>query len=279
MPPPTNHTLALITIGQSPRHDYAPDLPSLLPPRTRLVQHGALDALSLADVRAQLSPTPDEAGAGRQVLVSRMRDGTEVKMDAARLEPLIEACVRRVAAAAAAAAATAATRRKGAEGAKEEGDDDEEAVDAILLLCTGDVPAFGAELDVPVVVPQDAVRRFMEEKGEGRKGAWKLVLVSPEERQVQAARGRWEGVGGCEVLGAAAATPYGDASTGEVMKVAEWIRGLTGNEKERVLVYLDCMGYTLEHKRMVEGVVGGKVEVVVPREVVFRAVGRLFGEE
>ncbi|KAF9638402.1 hypothetical protein BFW01_g9299 [Lasiodiplodia theobromae] len=267
MPPPTTHTLALITIGQSPRHDYAPDLPSLLPPRTRLVQHGALDALSLADVRAQLAPLPSEKDAGRQVLVSRMRDGTEVKMDAARLEPLIEACVRRVAAAA---------TKKGAEGAKE-GDD--EAVDAILLLCTGDVPAFGAELGVPVVVPQDAVRRFMEEKGEGRKGAWKLVLVSPEERQVQAARGRWEGVGGCEVLGAAAATPYGDASTGEVMKVAEWIRGLAGSETGRVLVYLDCMGYTLEHKRMAEGVVGGKVEVVVPREVVFRAVGRLFGEE
>lgn len=279
MPPPTNHTLALITIGQSPRHDYAPDLPSLLPPRTRLVQHGALDALSLADVRAQLAPLPGEKDAGRQMLVSRMRDGTEVKMDARRLEPLIEACVRRVAA----AAAAAATRRKGAEGEKEE----EEAVDAILLLCTGDVPAFGADLGVPVVVPQDAVRRFMEEEkgvvvvggGKGRTGAWKLVLVSPEERQVQAARKRWEGVGGCEVLGAAAATPYGDASTGEVMKVAEWIRGLAGNGTEKVLVYLDCMGYTLEHKRMVEGVVGGKVEVVVPREVVFRAVGRLFGEE
>ncbi|OJD32004.1 uncharacterized protein BKCO1_420005 [Diplodia corticola] len=353
MPPPPppprqthTHTLALITIGQSPRHDYAPDLPRLLPRNTRLVQHGALDALSLADVRATLSPPPPEAPSNddddddgddsdddepTQILVSRMRDGTEVKMDAGRLKPLVEACVRGVAAGASAAARARARARAKTD---DDGDDDDEndaSVDAILLLCTGDVPRFddddgGRGLGVPVIAPQEAVRRFLEERGgrgrRGRRGGGslrdvdaddagtgresdsesnnsnnsnrtrttakirqppRLILVSPEERQVAAARRRWDGVGGCEVVGGKAATPYGEASEGEVREVAGWVKELVGGGGGEVLVYMDCMGYTLGHKRIVEEVVGAGagagVEVVVPREVVFRAVGALFGEE
>ncbi|GME42408.1 uncharacterized protein LTHEOB_10305 [Neofusicoccum parvum] len=244
---PHRHTLALITIGQSPRHDYTPDLPSLLPPSTALVQHGALDALTPADVAARLAPGPDTT----QVLVSRMRSGAAVVMDAARLAPLVEACVRRVAGSS--------------------------SVDAVVLLCTGDVPAAGAGAGarVPVVAPQPAVRAFLEE--EGRRGC-AVVVVSPEARQVGAARARWEGVGGCRVVAAGAATPYGEDSEKEVRGVGEWVRRAVEGEAGRVVVYLDCMGYTLEHKRIVEEVTGGGVEVVVPREVVFKAVGKLFGE-
>ncbi|KAF4302456.1 hypothetical protein GTA08_BOTSDO06205 [Botryosphaeria dothidea] len=243
MPPPPHHTLALITIGQSPRHDYTPDLPFLLPARTTLAQHGALDALSLAVVRATLAPRP-----GDPVLVSRMRDGTQVTLSAPLLAPLLGACVRRVA-------------RSG-------------AADAIVLLCTGE-DAVPEGVGVPVVMPQEAVRRWLEESGRGRG----VVVVSPEERQVGPARGRWKGVGGCRVVAGRAATPYGEGSAEEVRQCAEWIRGVVEAEGMEVLVYLDCMGYTLEHKRMVEEVVGGKVEVVVPREVVFKAAGKVLGEE
>lgn len=154
-----------------------------------------------------------------------MRDGTEVKMDAEKLEPLISECVQRVAR--------------------------QDKPDAILLLCTGNLPAY--DVPVPVLGPQDAVRSYFEEK----KGI-KLVVISPEERQVGPAIARWDGVGGSVILGGTMAT-----------------HGLTN-----VMVYMDCMGYTLEHKRSVEKITKDMVdEVVVPREVVFRAVGRLFGED
>ncbi|KUI64210.1 hypothetical protein VM1G_10997 [Cytospora mali] len=246
-PPPKTHSLALITIGQSPRHDYTADVPSLLPPHTTLTQYGALDRLTLPDVQAHLWPSADT----KQVLVSRMRDGTEVKMDAEKLEPLIKECVQRVAS--------------------------QEKPDAILLLCTGNLPSY--DVSVPVVGPQDAVRQYFEEE----KKDMQLVTISPEKRQVAPAKARWDGVGGSVVLGGTMATPYGEGSPAEVEAAAEWVASLpeikSVHTKGNTLVYMDCMGYTLGHKRLVEKITKGTVdEVVVPREVVFRAVGRLFGE-
>ncbi|ROV99711.1 hypothetical protein VSDG_02941 [Cytospora chrysosperma] len=190
-----------------------------------------------------------------QVLVSRMRDGTEVKMDAEKLEPLISECVQRVAR--------------------------QDKPDAILLLCTGNLPTY--DVPVPVFGPQDAVRSYFEEEKKGIK----LVVISPEERQVGPAMARWDGVGGSVILGGTMATPYGQESRAEVKAAADWIASLpeiNGVEDAHglanVMVYMDCMGYTLEHKQLVEKVAKGMVdEVVVPRQVVFRAVGRLFGED
>lgn len=184
-----------------------------------------------------------------------MRDGTEVKMDAEKLEPLISECVQRVAS--------------------------QDKPDAILLLCTGNLPAY--DVPVPVVGPQDAVRRYFEKELKGTG----LVVISPEERQVAPAMARWDGVGGSVILGGTMATPYGQGSQAEVKAAARWVASLPEfNRVEDVhrlvknTVYMDCMGYTLEHKRSVEKITEGMVdEVVVPREVVFRAVGRLFGED
>lgn len=246
--PSKPHHLALITIGQSPRHDYTPDLPSLLPPNTRTTQHGALDALSLPAVRTHLSPSPSPTdSAAPSVLVSRMRTGHPVTLDAAKLAPLLTACIRSAA---------------------------EEKPDAILVLCTGDVEVPPPEElgSVPVVVPREEVRKWFAERG----GGGVVVVVSPEERQREGARRRLE-EGGVGVVGTGWVNPYGEG-VGE--GVGRWVRGL-GVEAGTV-VYLDCMGFTLEQKRVVEGVVGAGVEVVLPREVAFGAVGRLFaaaGEE
>ncbi|TRM65620.1 hypothetical protein BD626DRAFT_567517 [Schizophyllum amplum] len=242
----STHTLALVTIGQAPRHDYDADLPALLPPRTTLVQHGALDEIPTAAAASeQLAPSAST----KQVLVSRMRDGAQVTMDGSKLAPLLEACVRRVAAAAA-------------------------SPDAILLLCTGDLHAFPG-LGVPLVAPQPAVRAFFE--GRQRPGTRSLIVVSPEARQAARAATRWEGAGGFTVVAGIAATPYGDASAGELEACAEQIKALKlGGGEGDTLVYMDCMGYTLAQKQLMSERTG--LEVVVPREVVFKAVGKLFGE-
>lgn len=243
------HTLALITIGQSPRHDYTSDLPSLVPRNTIITQYGALDRLTLGEVHAYLRPFPGT----KQVLVSRMRDGTEVKMDAEKLEPLISECVYRVAS--------------------------EDKPDAILLLCTGTLPTY--DVPVPVIGPQGAVRRYFETESKGRR----LIIISPEKRQVAPAKARWGGVGGSVILSGTMATPYGEGSQAEIEAAVRWLASLpeikgVEDVHDRLVnttVYMDCMGYTLEHKRLVEQITRGLVdEVVVPREVVFRAVGRLF---
>lgn len=172
-----------------------------------------------------------------------MRDGTEVKMDAERLEPLVRECVQHVAS--------------------------EETPEAILLLCTGNLPTY--DIAVPVIRPQDTVRRYFE----GGKKGMNLVIISPEKRQVAPAKARWDGVGESVVLGGTAATPYGETSTAQIETAAKWVANLP--EMGRSMVYMDCMGYTLEHKRLVEKITKGRIdEVVVPREVVFRAAAKLF---
>ena len=79
-------TIALITIGQSPRADI---VNSMFPdgPPSRLIERGALDQLSRNQVR-QLEPQD-----GEHPLVSRLRDGTEVVVAKERLMPHMQTAV------------------------------------------------------------------------------------------------------------------------------------------------------------------------------------------
>ena len=69
----SQHTkIAGITVGQSPRTDMTCDLIPKLALNLELVEYGALDGLTLADIERDLAPEP-----GEEVLVSRMRDGQQ----------------------------------------------------------------------------------------------------------------------------------------------------------------------------------------------------------
>ncbi|MGH3750343.1 MAG: AroM family protein, partial [Micromonosporaceae bacterium] len=57
--------LGVVTIGQAPRDDLVPEMVPLLPP-ARIVEHGALDGMSAAQI-ADLAPKP-----GEQPLTSRL---------------------------------------------------------------------------------------------------------------------------------------------------------------------------------------------------------------
>ena len=76
-------TVGLVTIGQSPRPDLIEEYERALP-GARLVQAGALDGLSEAEILA-LAP-----GAGDDVLVSRLRTGREVRLARRYLEPRLQ---------------------------------------------------------------------------------------------------------------------------------------------------------------------------------------------
>ena len=101
MAPPV---VGAVTIGQSPRTDVVPDIAGLLPPGTRVIERGALDHVGPAGL-ASLAPA-----CGEDLLVTRLRDGTEVRLAEARITPLLQDAVDDVTGRG--AAVVAALRRK-----------------------------------------------------------------------------------------------------------------------------------------------------------------------
>jgi len=64
----------MVTIGQSPRNDVTSDIKDILGPKIEIIGCGALDELTLEDVK-KLEPKK-----GEYVLVTRLREGTQVKV-------------------------------------------------------------------------------------------------------------------------------------------------------------------------------------------------------
>jgi protein AroM len=101
--------VAFLTTGQAPRSDVVPEMVAEIAAPIEVIEAGMLDHLSAAEIEA-LRPAD-----GAPVIVSRLRDGTEVSMDhrkvAAGLQPLIDA---------------------------------HQDADVLVLLCTGSFPALGS---------------------------------------------------------------------------------------------------------------------------------------
>src|SRR5439155_4603669 len=79
--------VGLITIGQAPRDDVVPEMLAQLGFEVEAIQLGAIDGLSLEEVW-ELAPRGDEPWA-----VSRLRDGTEVRLAKRELDPRMQRCV------------------------------------------------------------------------------------------------------------------------------------------------------------------------------------------
>ena len=101
--------IGIVTIGQSPRTDVVPEIQTHLGDHVAVLEHGALDGLSLTEVK-DYAPEP-----GMLPLVTRMQDGTEVIVAKEKLLPRLNEVVTAL---------------------------DDKDVDMILLLCNGDFPVF-----------------------------------------------------------------------------------------------------------------------------------------
>ncbi|MEW6308317.1 MAG: AroM family protein [Bacillota bacterium] len=144
--------LGTLTIGQSPRADMLPEMVPLFGPGVAVVERGALDGLSLDEVKA-FAPTT-----GDYVLVTRMGDGTSVTIAERFILPRMKQHVADLAA---------------------------EGCDAVLLLCTGEFPSFTAP--VPLVRP---VRLLKGVVGALAKDGH-LGVLTPSAEQVPQATKRW----------------------------------------------------------------------------------------
>jgi len=83
--------IGAITIGQAPRDDVVPEMEKLLGGGARVLQAGALDGLSRADIAA-LAPAD-----GEDALITRLTDGSDVIVAKRAILGRLQACLDRLA--------------------------------------------------------------------------------------------------------------------------------------------------------------------------------------
>lgn len=174
--------IGAITIGQSPRPDI---LAELIAPELRSVEFieaGALDELAPQQI-AGLAPGPEEP-----ILVTRLRDGSVVRVSAVRIAPLLRDCVRRV----------------------EQAD-----VAASVLLCTANFDCLRTEH--PLFRPAQLLRAAA--KALVTQGA--LAVVVPEESQAVGTTQDWHVPNRRVVV--ATLPPY-DPSHAQLARLVEQLR-------------------------------------------------------
>jgi len=162
-----SRVVGAVTIGQTPRHDVIPEIQAALGAEISIVQSGALDPFTLEEVRA-LAP-----GTTGHTLVTRMRDGTEVKLGKDFLVPRVQECIREL----------------------------QNRADLILLLCTGSFPRM--ESKRPVLYPEHVLYNTVCSIEPQRLG----VLI-PTSEQVAFQCERWHKIVN-EVI-VEVASPYGE---------------------------------------------------------------------
>ena len=164
-----------ITIGQAPRTDVMEDIGDILGKELTLVQAGALDGLTAAEIEAL---RPDGTG---NTLVSRLRDGTGVILQEQKILPLLQQRILEL---------------------------EEQGVRAILLMCTGEFPE-GFRASVPLIYPSKVICGLVA----GLDNVTRLGVITPEADQIRDIRRKWERTvpgGG----GPAAGGPGGPCSDG-----------------------------------------------------------------
>ncbi len=161
--------LGMVTVGQSPRTDILPAMMEEIGQDVEVIEGGALDGLSLEEVRS-LSPTGDEVR-----LCTRLSDGTEVVVAKERIIPMVQAKIDEL---------------------------NGGGVELIVLLCTGHFPRF--ESTCLVLEAQKIVDRCVEAVIGDRN---RMGLVVPLREQGEQARQNLSHV--TPHITAVNASPYG----------------------------------------------------------------------
>jgi protein AroM len=156
-----------LTIGQSPRSDVTPELKAVLRPDVQIFEKGALDRLNMEDMNS-FSPK-----SGEPFFITRMRDGTEVRVTKAAILERMKHCIA---------------------------DLQTEPVDVILLLCTGDFPELESR---KILLHPDRILRHLVS---GVLSAGRIGVIVPAADQMAAGRKRWDQAGLETVM--AAVSPY-----------------------------------------------------------------------
>jgi len=148
-------TVGAITIGQTPRADIAGEMQTLLGDDVRIVQAGALDGLTRAEIDA-LAPAPGDDDA----LIARLRDGGEVLLAKAQIVPRLQACLDRL----------------------------HGEADVFAILCAGAFPPFTSAR--PVLLPERCLAAIVDATFDGGR----LGVIVPIKQQQASSAARWSRV-------------------------------------------------------------------------------------
>jgi protein AroM len=118
--------VAMVTIGQSPRVDVTSDIADILGPDVMTIECGALDGLTSTEI-SEMKPSPEE-----HLLVSRLRDGSEVRISHEKVVRLVNNCISKV----------------------------QKQADIVVLLCTGEFKELHA--DKLLIMPSDLLFRVVQ---------------------------------------------------------------------------------------------------------------------
>ena len=218
--------IGTVTIGQSPRSDIIPELSSAIGTEVEIIERGALDGLTREEID-RLAPAEND-----YLLVSRLRDGSEVRLAERHIIDRLKQQIREL---------------------------ESEAVDLIILLCTGEFPDLSASC--PVLKPDLLLTHVI--RGIMQQGTLGVIVPAAEQRE--AMRPKWERTGLPVV--SAAASPY-SAGDEELAAAARAV----GDAKADLIV-LDCLGFGLQHARIVRQQAG--LPVIVPRTLLGRIAAEL----
>jgi len=203
-------SLVTLTIGQSPRSDIMPLLTAFLP-SDRTDHVGLLDGLSEAEIAARFAPDAQD-----KVLVSRLRNGVQVRLATSKVEQGLQAKITALEA---------------------------EGYDTILLLCTGEFGTLTAKsallLEPDRIIPP-LVDAIVQEHQVG-------ILV-PVEEQIQQQANKWRNLKRRPCF--AVASPY--IPDNEKLTDA----ALSLQEQGADVVVLDCVGYNQVHRDFLQKLLG-----------------------
>lgn len=160
--------IGMITIGQSPRADIVPEIRGILGDGVEVMEAGALDGLSLEQVRGFYPRKRD------YILCTRMADGTEVVIGKRFILPRIQGHIHRLS-------------KGGAE--------------IILLLCTGKFPEFSSRR--LLIEPQKILDHFLY-AFEGKDQ--RIGLMIPLQEQMEQAKKKYGRMKGKAII--QFASPY-----------------------------------------------------------------------
>lgn len=164
-----NSTLGVVTIGQAPRVDLLPEMTPHLPPGVQVVEHGALDGMSEADIAA-LAPR-----GGETALTSRLASGKSAVFGHDQVMPLVQQAVQR----------------------SQDG-----GADVVLVVCSGAFPPLVC--NVPLLLAEPLAQHGVAGLAAGRR----VGIIRPLESQLEDGRRRWQHILGGPFPATKAASPY-----------------------------------------------------------------------
>ncbi len=208
--------IGIVTIGQSPRIDVIPEIKELICGDIEIVEKGALDGLTLKEIQ-RFEPGEDD-----EILVTRMRNGTEVTIGQSFILSKLQEKILEL---------------------------DKEDVTLIALLCSGEFTRLQSEK--PLIMPDKLLSGVLSSLVVNKR---KLGLMVPSEGQVNHLMKVFQDLG-FEVIGVGV-SPYKN-DIGAIGEAASKLK-----EAGIDLIVMDCFGYNLQMKDRVREITGKPVLLV-----------------